>query len=117
MIMLQTPVPLPPAGPDPNLMVAPISEAIMMILLVIGFMVVALKVLGPMARAMARRMEGKVGDPELRGDVEQLREQLGEMDGLRSRVQELEERVEFTERLLAQKRDQELLPREGKLEP
>jgi tetrahydromethanopterin S-methyltransferase subunit G len=56
-----------------------------------------------------------VGDPELRAEVDHLRDQLAEMDGLGSRVQELEERVEFAERLLSQKRDQDLLQRGGGL--
>jgi hypothetical protein len=37
------------------------------------------------------------------------------VDGLRTRVQELEERVEFAERLLSQKRDQNLLQGRGEL--
>ena len=45
--------------------------------------------------------------------VPRLREQLGEVDLLRTRVAELEERIEFTERLLAQRKDQDLLPRGG----
>ena len=47
--------------------------------------------------------------------MDNLRDQLAEMDGLRGRVQELEERVEFAERLLSQKRDQDLLQRGGDL--
>ena len=86
------------------------------ILLVVAlFAIVAVKVLGPVARAWARRLEGKVGDPELRAEMDHLRDQVAEMDGLRGRVQELEERVEFAERLLSQKRDQDLLQRGGDL--
>jgi hypothetical protein len=107
--------PLPPLGPDPNLIAERVTELVGIVLFMILFAVVALKVLGPVARAWARKLEGKVGDPELRAEVDHLRDQLAEMDGLGSRVQELEERVEFAERLLSQKRDQDLLERGGGL--
>ena len=113
--MRQTPAPLPPLPPsaDPNLIASQVQETVMMVLVLIAFAIVAVKFVGPLARAWARRLEGKIGDPELRADMDHIRDQLSEMDGLRSRVQELEERVEFAERLLSQKRDQDLLQRGG----
>lgn len=118
--MIQTPVPaplppLPPSGADPNLVLERVQESVMLLLVLIAFTIVAIKVLGPLARAWARKLEGKVGDSELRTEVDHLRDQLGEVDGLRTRVQELEERVEFAERMLSQKRDQDLLQRGGGL--
>ena len=110
----QAPVPAP-IYPDPNLIAERVTELVGIVLFMILFAVVAIKVFGPVARAWARKLEGKVGDPELRAEVDQLRAQLGEVDGLHSRVQELEERVEFAERLLSQKRDQDLLQRGGGL--
>ena len=112
--MIQVPAPqtpLPPAGPDPNLLIERLTETVGILLVVALFAIVAIKVLGPLARAWARKLEGKGGDPELRAEMDNLRDQLAEMDGLRGRVQELEERVEFAERLLSQKRDQDLLQR------
>ena len=47
-----------------------------------------------------RRIEG--GDP---ADLADLRAELAGLDELRSRVLELEERVDFAERLLAQRPD------------
>ena len=117
--MMQTPAPQvplpPPIGPDPNLIAERVTEVVGMVLFMVLFAIVAIKVFGPLARAWGRKLEGKVGDPELRAEMDQLRDQLGEMDGLRARVQELEERVEFAERLLSQKRDQDLLQRGGGL--
>lgn len=116
--MIQVPAPqtpLPPAGPDPNLLIERLTETVGILLVVALFAIVAIKVLGPLARAWARKLEGKGGDPELRAEMDNLRDQLAEMDGLRGRVQELEERVEFAERLLSQKRDQDLLQRGGGL--
>lgn len=53
--------------------------------------------------------------PELSGEVAaerfaELDARLGEMDQLHFRVQELEERLDFAERLLAQAREPERLP-------
>jgi Tfp pilus assembly protein PilO len=105
----------PPVWADPNLIVERVQESVMMVLVLIAFTIVAIKVFGPLARAWARKLEGKVGDPELRADMDHLRDQLADVDGLRTRVQELEERVEFAERLLSQKRDQNLLQGRGEL--
>lgn len=115
--MIQTPAPLPQLPPlaDPNFIVERVQESVMLLLVLIAFTIVAIKVFGPLARAWARKLEGRIGDPELRAEVDHLRDQLGEVDGLRTRVQELEERVEFAERLLSQKRDQDLLQRGGGL--
>lgn len=117
--MIQVPTPQAPLPPpvvaDPNLIASQVQETIMMVLVLIAFTIVALKVFGPLARAWARKLEGKVGDPELRAEMDHLRDQVADMDGLRGRVQELEERVEFAERLLSQKRDQDLLQRGGGL--
>jgi hypothetical protein len=57
---------------------------------------------GPFGRALADRLAGKSGVDdrevrELRGDVEELRHQLTEM----------QERLDFAERLLAQQREAE----------
>lgn len=113
-MIVQTPAPpLPPAF-DPFIF-GRIQETVVGIVLTIAFVIVAIKVFGPLARAWARKLEGKAGDPELRAEVDQLRDQLGEVDGLRNRVLDLEERVEFAERMLSQKRDQDLLQRGGEL--
>jgi uncharacterized protein involved in exopolysaccharide biosynthesis len=60
-------------------------------------------ILWPLMRAFGRRLEGK-GNPDsaLRAEVEQLHNRLADMDSLQARVLELEERVDFAERLLAQ---------------
>ena len=59
----------------------------------------------PVRRALLRKIEGAVPahDPVLLAEVDQLRDRLGE----------LEERLDFTERLLAQQRDAAALPPGG----
>jgi uncharacterized protein involved in exopolysaccharide biosynthesis len=60
-------------------------------------------ILWPLMRAFGRRLEGKgTPDSALRAEVEELHTRLAEMDSLQARVLELEERVDFAERLLAQ---------------
>ena len=56
--------------------------------------------LGPIGRALARRIEGKAVDP---GGLHELRDRLADLEGVRSHVAELEERLDFAERLLAQR--------------
>jgi hypothetical protein len=57
---------------------------------------------GPLGRALADRLAGRAG----RADEERLR---GEVDELRHRLGEVEERLDFAERLLAKTREAERL--------
>ena len=59
----------------------------------------------PMRKAMLRKIEGTShgADPQVLEEVDQLRERVGE----------LEERLDFAERLLAQQRDAAELPPGG----
>jgi Tfp pilus assembly protein PilO len=71
-------------------------------LIVVFSLIAATIILWPIARAIARRLEGKgSADAELKAEVEQLSHRLGEVDALQARVAELEERLDFTERMLA----------------
>ena len=64
---------------------------------VVGAVGAAIVLRGPLGQAFARRLGLRDAPPdELTGQV------LGELDELRVRMQELEERVDFSERLLAQ---------------
>ena len=58
-------------------------------------------ILWPVMRAFGRRLEGKSHDPALRAEIEQLQHRLGEVEHLHQRIAELEERVDFAERMLA----------------
>lgn len=99
-MMLQ--VPTPPTPPfDPNLIL--MHDRGSALLIVIAALTAATIILWPLVRAFARRLENKgSGDAVLRAEVEQLHARLAEVDSLHARVAELEERVDFTERLLAQ---------------
>jgi hypothetical protein len=69
-------------------------------------------ILWPVMRAFARRLEGKAApSPALHAEIEQLQHRLGEVDVLQQRVAELEERIDFTERIVAQQREPDRLQR------
>jgi hypothetical protein len=68
-------------------------------------------ILYPLFRAIGRRIEGRVSDPALQREVEDLRERVRDLEAGQSRYTELEERLDFAERLLAQRREVDQLPR------
>lgn len=94
----------PPPGPpfDPNMIWMSDNGPPAIVMIVLLGLVATTVILWPIMRALARRLEGKGGESALRSEVEQLQHRLGEVDSLQLRVNELEERIDFTERLLAQ---------------
>jgi Tfp pilus assembly protein PilO len=114
MTMLQGPgPPTPPQVPfDPNLIFMNHGGPPIVLLIVIAALTATVIILWPIMRAFGRRLEGRgAADPALRADVEQVHARLAEMDTLQARISELEERVDFTERLLAQNREPDRLQR------
>ncbi len=64
-------------------------------------------VFSPVGRALAERLRGRPRDPGLdTGEIEALRDELA---AIHRQVDELAERQDFTERLLAQAREKGLL--------
>jgi hypothetical protein len=62
---------------------------------------------GPLGKALASRLEGRrAGPDDDAAEVAELRERLQELEQQQSRMHELEERLDFAERLLAQHHDQ-----------
>jgi hypothetical protein len=100
--------PLPPMPPLPPW--ALLSEpAIVLITLAVvaGTVLIAF----PLVRAISRRLEGRQRhDPAVLTDLEDLRARVSELEQRQGLVHELEERLDFTERLLAQQREQARLP-------
>ena len=98
-------VPVPPTPPtppmDPNLIWMSDGGPPAIVMIVFLALLAATIILWPVMRALARRLEHKGAlDPSLRADIDDLQRRLGEVDTLQMRVNELEERVDFAERLL-----------------
>jgi hypothetical protein len=122
--MPQVPTPPAPPTPPPDVQAPVIVQTIpspppwvtmppqVTLLIVLGFFAACAVVLYPLMRALGRRIEGRHADTALRGEVDQMRHRLEEMDGLSGRLMELEERVDFAERMLTQRGEPARLPRE-----
>jgi len=64
-------------------------------------------------RALARRIEGRPAvDSAMNADLESLRQRVNELEQLPHHVAELEERLDFAERLLGQQREMPRIERE-----
>jgi len=103
--------PIPPIPPIPEIQVLPpwmVMPPQMVALITIAIVAGAALVLYPIARAIARRLEGRGVSHDLLQQLDELRERVGDLESSQHRVAELEERLDFTERLLAQRRDAEL---------
>ncbi|MBK8005590.1 MAG: hypothetical protein IPK12_17125 [Gemmatimonadetes bacterium] len=75
----------------------------------------AVYLLRPLVRAWARRIEGGVAGAGT-GELEELRARVQELEARELRLVELEERLDFTERLLA-RQDRRALPDEADTPP
>ncbi len=93
------------------------GETMSLIGVVLGVSFLGSRLLTPVMQGWGRRLGGPEGgaDPALRVEVEELRARVQELEGQQARMYELEERLDFTERLLARQRDDEAarLPRGG----
>lgn len=115
-MMLQVQAPLPPMPPIPPVIVSDFPAPPpwvtlpppVVLLIAVAFIAGVTFVLYPIARALARRLEGKAGNAEMEAQLDDLRERVQELEGVQLRVAELEERLDFTERMLTQRRDHEL---------
>jgi hypothetical protein len=120
--MLQAPLPAPPVPPSaPEAVILStggggpsLLEAISICVMAVSFAFVAYKLLLPLVRAFAVRIEGRGSNPALEQRVNELQSQLADADTLHNRVAELEERLDFAERLLAQRDEPARLPAEGR---
>lgn len=82
------------------------------LLITVAFFAATVLISFPVVRAIARRIEGKQRqDPTVLAEIEDLRARVADLEQNQGAVHELEERLDFTERLLAQQREQAQLPR------
>lgn len=97
--------PAPPSLPDAVFVGSgPQLDSPAVVMIVLAIVVAATLVLWPLVRALARRLEGKgTANAALQGEVEELRARVHELEASQGRLFELEERLDFTERILTQK--------------
>ncbi len=112
-MMLQGVPPQIPSPPfDPNLFIMN-GGAPALVMIVFLALAATTLILWPVMRAFGRRLEGKGhADAALRSEVEQLQQRLGDVDQLHHRIAELEERIDFAERMLARPPAPGVLPGE-----
>jgi hypothetical protein len=66
---------------------------------------------GPIGSALARRIAGRADPGEAHAEIEAVRDGMAaEVDQVRARLAEVEERLDFAERLLASERSLHQLP-------
>jgi hypothetical protein len=64
----------------------------------------------PLVRALARRIERRAGDVALSDEVAHLRDRVAELEASTAHVAELEDRLDFAERMLVQRNDAAQFP-------
>lgn len=90
-----------------------VSESILIAMTIGATMIAVVRLLGPIATALGRRLEGNHATHAVDEELSALRDRLGEVETLRERVMELEERVDFAERMIARTPDAAQLPAPG----
>lgn len=101
--------PLPPGAGGHLAVGGGLSDpaAVMIVLAIMGTI---LLIMWPLMRALARRLEGGASK-ELQLEMDTLRSRVQQLEEGQGRVTELEERLDFAERMLAQSRESDRLPR------
>lgn len=82
---------------------------------VVFFAIVGM-LLRPLVVAFSRRLGGTSVSADMTRELDELRERVAELEGAGTRMQELEERLDFAERLLAQHSEATRLPAQQDLQ-
>lgn len=117
MMLQQVPTPAPPAPPDVVVLGGggggpDLFEAIAIVAVSVSMAWVTYKLLMPLIKAFASRIEGK-GNSALEHRVQELEQRVHEGEQAQQRVAELEERLDFAERLLSQREEPLRLKSDG----
>lgn len=83
------------------------SQVFLITLTVVTGTFIGWKLLAPLMQALGRRLEGRAtSDAGLVREVDELRSRVQELEQQQGRMLELEERLDFAERLLVRSRDE-----------
>ena len=83
-----------------------------MLLPLLGVGLILAALIWPLIKAIARRIEGGAASTELQTELEGLRKRVRQLEEMQPRMLELEERVDFTERVVAKSREPARLERQ-----
>ena len=112
ILAVQVPTPpVPPLPPGSEMSVTGSLEGIAAVVLLLGVGLILAALVWPLIRAFARRIEGGVPGAEMQAELDGLRERVRQLEEVPQRMAELEERVDFTERVVAQGREPDRLQR------
>jgi Tfp pilus assembly protein PilO len=111
MMLVQNPPPVPPLPPGSEMSISGSLEDVAAVVLLLGVAILVAGLLWPLIRAFARRIEGGAAGAELQAEVDSLRERVRQLEEMPPRMAELEERVDFAERVVAKGREPERLDR------
>lgn len=111
----QTPAPMPDFPVPPPIEILPpwmVLPPQVIVLVSLAFFAACALVLYPLAKALGQRLAGRgPEDAALRAELAHLQDRVRDVEQIQHRVAELEDRLDFAERLLAERRAPEQLPR------
>ena len=110
-MMLAQQVPQPPLPPGSEITLAGSLNDLAAVVLLLGAGLIVAALIWPLIRAFARRIEGGAPSPEMQAELEGLRERVRQLEEMQPRMAELEERVDFTERIVAHGREPDRIQR------
>ena len=110
-LLVQAPAPpLPPPVPGSEMSVTGSLDGFAAVAMLLSVGVLVAVLLWPLIKAVARRIESGGGaGAELQGELETLRDRVRQLEEMAPRMAELEERLDFTERVVTQGREPDRL--------
>jgi hypothetical protein len=110
-VVVQTPpIPTPPSPPpDPNFLAMQAFDLLTTVVVAVAVIfIVRWVVTSPIGQAIGERLRGKRHAPTTAEQDDRLARMEAEMQALRGDLSELSERLDFTERVLAERRERRL---------
>jgi hypothetical protein len=111
MLLPQAVPPVPSPAPGSEMSVTGTLEGVAAVVLLLGAGLILAALIWPLIRAIARRIEGGSVGVQLQTELDALRERVRQLEEVPPRMAELEERLDFTERIVAQAREPDRLQR------
>jgi hypothetical protein len=113
MILLQgiPAPPIPPQAPGSEMSISGSLEDMAAVVFLLGVGLILAGLIWPLIKAFAKRIEAGAAGAEVQAELDGLRERVRHLEEMQPRMLELEERVDFTERIVAKGREPDRLQR------